>query len=92
MTVDIAKAVVETAGMLQIIMMNTQKIGDTKNDAIMAHDNHAVHVTNFDVEHPRLVGTRPIIDAPKGIQPAHTKVGMLYLRLIDSTNLKNDRF
>jgi hypothetical protein len=50
---------IETVDMLQIIMMSTPIVGDTIHSATMAHDRHAVHDTNFDVEHRQLVGTLP---------------------------------
>ncbi|KAJ5754325.1 hypothetical protein N7533_003868 [Penicillium manginii] len=53
MIAAMAKPMITTVEMLQIIMMNTPITGDTMHDATrtIAHDRHAVHDTNFDVGH-----------------------------------------
>jgi hypothetical protein len=62
MIAAMAKPMITTVEMLQIIMMNTPITGDTMHDATrtIAHDRHAVHDTNFDVGHRQLVRSLPI--------------------------------
>ncbi|KAJ5813848.1 uncharacterized protein N7503_000598 [Penicillium pulvis] len=49
MTTAMAKPMVATVDMLQVIMMKTPIVGDTMQNAAMAH---TVHDTNFNVDHP----------------------------------------